>query len=88
MGQSQDGADERHDDCCLLLVLVLPSCLVCDSRESFASGWKVHQHCQDRDCLKQVSVNVKDQGHATTARQYNQLLHERIKHVYVNVNEQ
>ena len=44
--------------------------------------------CRDRERLKQVCVNVKDQRHATTAIQYNQLLHERIKHVYVNVNEQ
>ena len=41
-----------------------------------------------RDCLKQVYVNVKDQSHATTAMQNNHLLHERIKHVYVNVTEQ
>ena len=40
--------------------------------------------CRDRERLKQVCVNVKDQRHTTTAVQYNQRLHKRVRQVYVN----
>ena len=40
--------------------------------------------CRDRERLKQVCVNVKEQGYTITAVQYNQRLHKRNRQVYVN----
>ena len=70
----------------LLLYFRVAPC--CDSTESLPLDGILINHCLNHDRLKQCYVNAKDQRHATTAMQYNQLLHECIKHVYVNVTEQ
>ena len=67
LGQSQDDADEHYDDCDLALALVFPGCPLFVTPRSLCLKMESTSLCRDRERLKQVCVNVKDQRYTTTA---------------------